>query len=306
MPRVYYAPYGEQNSTYANGGNANLGTRPLGMVMVLPDERKYRFALNDGTAEVAGNLYQSVAPVTGHTNIAADVARAVGATAISATLNGTAPGADIYAEGLVHTNDAAGEGYSHRIRRAMTVGAAHASAGSADVLTVNLEAGESVQVALTTASEVTFTRNRYHAVLIHPSPPTAGLAGVSPGVAAANRFYWSQVKGYAAVLADGTLLAGLPVMASITTDGSVENLKRRARSGGTTVAGVVPTTMSYLRLVDQDGTTTDFLVPATVSTAATANYDITGPIAANGPAVGLCIKANATAEYALIDLNIPD
>ena len=302
MPRTYYGPYNEQNSTYPNAGNANFGRWPLGHILILPDHREYRFALNDGTVEVAGNLYQSVAPVTGHTNIAADVVRAIGAVALSATLNGTAPAADIYAEGYVHTNDGAGEAYSYRIRRANTAGAAHASAASAAVLTVNLEAGETVQVALTTASEITFTRNRYHAVLIHASPPTAALAGVSPGVAAADRFYWSQVKGYAAVLANLTLLAGLPVQADIAVDGAVETYKRRARSGGTTVAGVVPTTMSYLRLVDQDGTTTDFLVAATVSTAVTATYEITGPIAANSPVVGMCIKANATSEEALIDL----
>lgn len=303
MPRVYYGPYGEQNSTYASvTGNANLGKEQLGSYLILPDQRTYRWALNDGTAEVAGRLYQSVAPVAGHTNIAADTPRAIGATAISATLNGTAPGADIYAEGIVHTNDAVGEGYSHRIRRAMSVGAAHASAGSADVLTVNLEAGESVQVALTTASEVTFTRNRYHAVLIHPSPPTAGLAGVSPGVAAANRFYWSQVKGYAAVLADGTLLAGLPVQASIAVDGAVENYKRRVRTSGTTVL-LSTSTHARIALVDQDGTTVDaFVIVGTAS--ATANVDISGPIAINAPIVGTCIKANADTEEALIDLAI--
>ena len=304
MPRVFYGPYDERNQDYANSGHANLGRFPLGHILILPDNRQYRFALNDGTVEIAGNLYQSVAGVANHTNVACDVARAIDATVISATLGATAAAIDIYSEGTVHTNDAVGEGYTYAITRALAAGGAHAAVASSGIITVNLAAGEMVQVALTTASEVSFTRNRYHAVLIHGSPPTARVAGVSPGVAAADRFYWSQTKGYAAVLASGTLLEGLPVMAGITTDGSVEGLKRRARSGGTTV--LLPTTaaLTGLRMVDQDGVTTDFMTVASVSTAATANYDITGPIAVNAPAIGMTVKANATTEQALIDLNI--
>lgn len=303
MPRTFFGPFDEQYTDYANGGNANLGRFALGHVLVLPDYREYRFALNDGTAEVAGNLYQSVAPVGDHSNVAADTPRSVGATAISATLGATSAGTDIYAEGTVSTTDAAGEGYSLRIRRAMTAGAAHASVAASGVLTVNLEAGESVQVALTTASEMTFSRNRFHAVLIHPSPPTGRLAGVSPGVAAANRFYWSQVKGLAAVLGDGTLLAGLPVMASISVNGAVENFKRRVRLSGTT-ALVTTASHAVLRGEDQDGVTTGaFLVVGTAQ--ATGNFDLTGPIAINGPIVGICHNARADTEYSVIELLIP-
>ena len=302
MPRTYFGPHGENNSTYAFQTHANLGRWPLGHILELPDHRQYRFVLNDGTVEVAGNLYQSVAPVTGHINITADVVRAIGATAVSATLNGTAPGADIYSEGIVHTNNDTGESYAYRIKRAMTAGAAHASAGSAAVLTVNLEAGETVQVALDTTSEVTLTRNRFHQVLITAAPPTAGLAGVSPGVAAADRFYWSQVKGYAAVLASGTLLAGLPVMAGITTAGSVESTKRRLQAGGST-ALVVTTGLAYAYLVDAGGATTGMAI-LTTTALTTIGVDVTGGIAYNAPNVGMCVKANSTTQYALIDLDI--
>ena len=301
MPRVYYGPMGENNSNYANSGNANLGRWELGSYLILPDQRKYCFALNDGTVEVAGNLYQSVAPVTGHTNRQADVARAILATAVSATLTSTAAADDIYAEGIAHVNAAPGEGYSYRIRRANTVEAANADAVASGVLTVNLQAGETVQIALTTASDITFTRNRFHQVLITAAPPTAGLAGVSPGVAAADRFYWSQVEGYAAVLASGTLLAGLPVMAGITTAGSVESYKRRVQI---TTTGSVLTAATAMRaaVVDSDGSNTAVFVSVSVSTATV--FDITGGIANNAPIVGTCIKANSTAEYGLVDLKI--
>lgn len=305
MPRTYFGPYNEQNSTYAFQTHANLGRFPLGHILILPDNREYRFALNDGTVEVAGNLYQSVAPVTNHQNVTADVVRAIGATAISATLGATAAAVDIYAEGIAHINNDTGESYAYRIKRAMTAGAAHASVATSSVLTVNLEAGESVQVALDTTSEVTFTRNRYHQVLITAAPPTSRLAGVSPGVCAANRFYWSQVKGYAAVLAQGTLLAGLPVQADITTAGAVENAKRRVRTGGTTVIFLSNTAIWGAPLSDQDGSDVGvYAIASVASAAAAATYDISSGIAYNGPPVGICVKANSTTQYALVDLAI--
>ena len=304
MPRVFYGPYDEKNQNYANAGNANLGRWPMGTRLITPDEREYRFVLNDGTVEIAGNLYQAVAAVADHLNRPVDVARAIDAILLSATLTGTAAAVDIYAEGAVHTNDEVGEGYSYRIRRANTVGAAHASAVASGVLTVNLDANEMIQVALTTVSEVTFTRNRYHQVLITAAPPTALISGVSPGVAALDRYYWSQTKGYAAVLANLTLLAGLPVQADIAVAGAVETVKRRARSGGTTVLLPSTAALTGLRMVNQDGTTTDFMSVASISTAPTATYEISGPIAVNSPPVGVCVKANASTEFALIDLNI--
>lgn len=306
MPQVYYGPHGENNSTYPSAGHANLGRFPLGHTLILPDGREYKFTLNDGTIEVAGNLYQGVAALAGHTNRPADVARAIGAIAISGNITTTIAAADIYTEGVIHVNDAVGEGYSYRIKRAMTAGDAHASAASTAALTVNLVAGESVQVALDTTSEVTFTRNRYHQTTIHLSPPTASLTGVSPGVAAADRFYWSQVKGYAAVLvrtaAAGVVLAGLPVQASIgSTTGAVEGAKRRLQLSST---GSVLTAGTNLRaaVLDQDGSDTGLGI--VVSASVTQVYDVTGGIANNAPIVGMCIKANATTEFALIDLMI--
>ena len=301
-PATYFGPYAENYSDYANSGNANLGRWPLGHTLILPDGREYRFALNDSTVEVAGNLYQGVAALAGHTNRLVTTVAAIGATAVTATIITTVAGTDIYAEGMVHVNDNTGQGYSYRIRRAMAAGTAHASAASTSTLTVNLDPGESVKVALDTTSEVSFTRNRYHQATIHVSPPTALLTGVSPGVAAADRFYWSQIKGYAAVLANLTLLAGLPVQPDQATDGAVESRKIRVEAGGTT-ALLTTTAHAVLYLLDQDGTTTTFgIVTTTVGTATVR--DITSGIANNSPIVGICVKANASTDYALINLMI--
>ena len=297
MPGVYFAPIDERNQDYANSGNANLGRWPLGHTIITPDDRVYRFTLNDATAELPGNLYQSVVTLADHRNATADVARAIDAVVISATLGATLASVDIYAEGTVHTNDAVGEGYTYRIRRANTAGAAHAAVAASGIITANLLAGEQVQVALTTASQVSFARHRFHQVLITAAPPTGNLAGVSPGVAAANRFYWSQVKGLAAVLADGTLLEGKHVQASIATAGAVESLKTRLRTGSTASA---TTTLGVLA-TDQDGNEVSVRL---MGTAVTTTYDITGGIAYSGPRVGRCVHPNASTEYALIDLDI--
>ena len=302
MPQTFFGPYDERNQDYANSGNANLGRFPLGHTLILPDDRQYRFCLNDATVEIAGRLYQSVAAVADHTTRPADVARAIDAVLASATLTGTAAAIDIYAEGVFHTGDLVGEGYTYRIKRAFTAGAAHEASVASGVLTVNFAAGEMIQVALDTTSSVTFTRNRYHQVLIAAAPPTAAVTGVSPGVAAANRFYWSQVKGYAAVLASGTLRAGLPVMAGITTAGSVESTKRRIQVGASTT--LVLTSNGSFAFLDSGGVTTGFSILAVSSSVAAQGIDITGGIAQNGPTVGICVKANPTGDHALIDLAI--
>ena len=229
MPGTFYGPYNEKDATYASARGGTIsgadGVRPAGHYLIVPDGRRYRFVYNDAVAEVAARLYQSALPITDHRNIAADVSRAVGSAVISATLSTTAAALDLYAEGYVHINDAGAsttqEGYNHRIRRARASGDAHAAVASSGVITVNLEPGESVQVALTTAAEMTFSHNRFRVILIHDSPPTASLVGVSPGVAAANRWYWSQVNGEAAVLTSGTLVIGDFCVPSATIDGAV-------------------------------------------------------------------------------------
>lgn len=250
---------------------------------------------------MAGELYQSVAELAGHTNRLVITAVPIGATSVNATITTTVAGTDIYAEGMVHSNDVTGEGYAYRISRAFAADTANASASSVGVLTVNLDAGENVQVALDTTSQVTFTRNRYHQTTIHLSPATAQLTGVSPGVAAADRFYWSQVRGFTAIHADLTMLAGMRVMPSIAQNGQVESFKRRIQISTT---GSVLTAATVLRglVHDSDGANTALIFAVSVSTVDT--FDITGGVANNGPDIGVCVKSNASTEFALVDLMI--
>ena len=218
MPYTYFGPFGSQFGTFAEPAGGNAGTKPLGTKLVLPDERLYRYALHVALA-VPGNLYSSIAPVADHTNVVSDQARAIGATSLSATLGATAAAVDIYSEGYVHTNDLTGEGFAFRIKRAIASGQANAAAAASAILTVALEAGESVQVATAATADLTFRRNRFHTIIIAPSTPVAGTAGVAAGATAADRYGYVQTKGYAAVFTQGTLLIADPAVHSLTTAG---------------------------------------------------------------------------------------
>lgn len=220
--RIHYARYGEQHQEYSTPDGGNAGRWPLGQILELPDGRQYCFGLNDGTAEVAGNLYQSALPIANHANKAADAARAIGATTVSVTVGATAAAQDLYMEGYVHTNDATGEGYAYRIRRAKAKGDAHAAMAGSDAIAVNLADGESVKVAwVASTTEATYAHNRFSKVLIHASPATAQLAGVAAIALAANKWGWYQVVGPAAVLTQGTVVIGDFCVPSATVDGAV-------------------------------------------------------------------------------------
>lgn len=303
MPGVFFGPFNEQYRDYAFETNANFGRFPMGHTLMLPDKREYRFALNDGTVEVAGDLYQALAAVTNHSETVVSTTPAADDVTLASTLGATLAAIDIYAEGTAHINKSAGLGYVFRIKAARAAGEAHAAVLSSGIITVNLAAGEKVQVDGDSSTEITYVRHRYHNVELTTAPPVGAPAGVSPGVAAADRFYWSQVKGAAPVLADGTLLIGLPVMASIATAGAVENYKQRMRVSGATVAGTAAVS-AFAGILDQDGTTSGFFIGVTSTTTTVGAKDISGPISINAPIVGTCMRVNATTEIALIDLKI--
>ena len=295
MPYTYFGPYGTQFATQAEPAGGNTGLRPLGTVLVLPDGREYRYALAGSAARVAGNLYQSIVPVVEHSETVVDQVRAVGATALSSTLGAVLAAIDIYSEGYVSVNKVDGVGLGYRIRRAIANGQAHAAVASSGIITVNLAPGESNLVALVSTSELTYSRNRFHSTIIHASPPTAMLSGVAPWAATLSQYYYEQVRGLATVLADGTLLAGKAVQASITTDGAVESAKTRIRTSATAAGDVT----AFVQLTDQDGTNTTVAV-GTIAASTTA--DITGGVAYNAPLVGICTKVNISTEYAQVDL----
>lgn len=186
----------------------------LGSIIETPDGRQFRFTLNGAVALAAARLVQSTVPAANHLNIAVAAAVAVGAKVITATLGATAAAKDLYKDGYVYVNDAAGEGHLYRIKT-------HEAVASAGVITLTLYEDSPVVVALTTASEITLIRNPFSGVLIHDSPPTAPLAGVTLVAVAAAAYCWLQTRGPAAVLTQGTLVIGDLCVPSATVDGAV-------------------------------------------------------------------------------------
>ena len=196
----------------------------LGTKGTSSDGRVFRYSKMGSTVGVAGNVYQGVVPIANHLNRAADVARAVGSQAVSFTDGGTGGGVDDFTEGYVYVNDDAGEGHVYFVNRNYVASDANAVFGSGAVATFNIQ--NSVKVALTTSSELTAVMNRYHEVIIHPSPNTAALVGVATHAQTASTFGWLQTGGPCAVLTDGTVVIAQHVRASDGTDGSVEALDR--------------------------------------------------------------------------------
>jgi hypothetical protein len=199
----------------------NFGTK-----MVIGDST-WVYAQMGATVGVAGHVYQSEVPTSTWMTVTADVAQAIGSTTISATLGATnATLEDEFDEGMVGIEDDAGEGFLYHIARAGQTGAAKANAAAAAsaVQTVNLVSGESIRVALTTASTLGFFKHPLDEVIIHPSPPTAAVVGVAMLAVTASYYCWLQVGGPAMVMAEGTLVLLAPVRASETTDGAVTTI----------------------------------------------------------------------------------
>ena len=187
---------------------------PLGTRLEFGDGRVYRYAKMGATVGVAGNLYQAKAPLANHNNRTATAAYAAGATSVALDVGATAASANDYAGGYLHWNDVAPEGHAHQIKTS-------AAAAGSDSLAVVLWETDALKAAATTSSEGTLTFNRWSAVIIHPSPPTAVLAGVTPWAVTAAHYFWMQVRGPAAVLTQGTLVIGDFCVPSATVDGAV-------------------------------------------------------------------------------------
>jgi hypothetical protein len=196
---------------------ASSQQHPLGTLYTPDGARYYRYTLNGAVALTAGKLTQMVIiEANGDvTDMAVDTP-AVGAKQLEATNGGnTAVTADEFAGGWLHVNDATGEGHVYRIRGNDAM--ATSTAGTVFLY-------DAIKVALVAASTASLTHSKYWKVIVHPSPATAQLVGVSPIAVTANYYFWCQTRGPACVLEDSsstTIVQGYPVRASEDDDGAV-------------------------------------------------------------------------------------
>lgn len=185
----------------------------LGTKVQTADGRTYRYAKAGGTALDAGKVTVAAAPVANHTNIEVAAAADAGATTVTVTLGATAAAANLYSEGYMVVNDAAGEGIAYKI-------ATHGEGASAGSLVIELE--DPLQVALTTSSEVSLVKNLYDSVVVAPTDQADAAVGVPNVAVAANYYFWAQTGGACAVLADEAVTAGTAVTKGTGVAGAVE------------------------------------------------------------------------------------
>jgi len=225
----------EQKKTLFNQGlysQSSEAKEMLGTLRELEDGRVFVYARAGATNLAAGKLTQSPVQVANHLNISVAAAASVGSRRVYVTLGATAADANAYKDGYLYVNSGDGAGLAYKIR-----GHAAISASSSGYI----ELYDSIRKALTTSSKCTLVKNPFNGTIVHPSPPTAPLVGIPPIDVAANYYYWSQVKGLAVCLIDGTPAIGDNVVPSDSVDGAVEaavNTDVRQRVGTVVNTGV--------------------------------------------------------------------
>lgn len=210
-------------SNYSHRVNAKEGEQfntylteqwPVGTLMELSDGRLFRFFENGGTALATGKLCQMPVPGANFDELALPSALTVGQKTISITNGATTVTKDQFKGGFLRIEDDAGEGHNYKI-----TGNDAEAAGSA-AFNVYI-AAPGILVACSTATTVGLLMNPYRDVIIHPSPATAKLVGVTCCAVGANRFGWLQTKGVAVCLAEGTWVINERLIDSATADGAM-------------------------------------------------------------------------------------
>lgn len=203
---------GGPGNQFDGSSTTDQRSHPLGSVMVFADGRKFKYGLAEATAIATARLCQQTLNPADWDELVVPTARAIGDRTVTVT-NGatTAVTVDTFADGYLNVEDDAGEGYLYTIK-------SNGAAATGAAITVNLY--EPLQVAWTTATTVNLFRNPMSHVIIHPSPATALLVGVTPRAIAASRYGWFQTWGPASVLVEGTHVINERVIDSASADGA--------------------------------------------------------------------------------------
>lgn len=172
----------------------------------------YRYGLAGAVDITVGTLCQSPVPAAAQIDLVPSTSYAVGTRVINVTL-GAAVTANEYAGGWLYVNDGTGQGQK------LTILSHPAAAGGAACAFTCLEG---LTIALDTAdSLISLVANPWSQVIIHPSPPTAGLTGVPNRNITAAHYGWFQTRGPCPVLIDGTVYIYQEVIPSSVVDGAV-------------------------------------------------------------------------------------
>lgn len=204
--------------------STSQGGATLGQIVKSSDGKTYAYAANTSTslALAAGKLTQGALESANHIN-RTGVTTVAGQQQVTFAVGATLVSSNQYQQGYLVVNKGTGAGQALLI-------AGNTSAASSGSPTVNL-ADAVITATLASDSKFSLQPNPYSANLIyaHAAPNATIPTGVPQiSVAAAStalpsNYYWSQVGGYCAVLADtATWVAAFDgVIASTLTDGAV-------------------------------------------------------------------------------------
>ncbi len=204
--------YGTEGMQYENSSNKRL---LFGTCMVYPDGREFVYTRIGGSDIATGCLCQESVVVSGHTKDLVCAINAIGATTFNLTLQTNGVTAQDYAEGSLFISLEAGQGYFYKIK-------SHPTAGSTAPLALTLEEGSALRVATTASSEAGLRKHFCDNVLISPTTVTGAIVGVTCRALTATYCGWLQTKGSACCLTQGTVVLGMRVRGSGTTQGAVE------------------------------------------------------------------------------------
>lgn len=200
------------------GSDSSTQLHVLGAYIETADGRGFRYAKNGAVATIPGKVYAAAAwdstnqaPVGG----LAVAAQSIGDTSVTLTGSLTLA-ANLLANGYMSVNITPGQGYLYKVRGNTAV-----TSAANCVVTLN----DPLQVALTTASKVTFVKHPYDQIIVSPGGASTGQpVGVSTYAVTAAQFGWVQTYGACSVLsgvATSISLPGVPVTVSASTAGSV-------------------------------------------------------------------------------------
>lgn len=246
----------------------------------------YRYGQAGALDLDAGKLMQMPVPDTNHNNLAVPSVVAIGATVIPVTVAGANVTAHQYDGGTLIIYDSVGAGQTFHI-------VSHTAAAIAAVAYFTVL--EPVNTALTAASKVSLLANPYLGVIVHPSPPTAGLVGV-PLIPVTTLYYaWFCRRGPCAVLTQGTVYLHRGVTASITVDGAV----RHAALFVTTGAGADADVIHFRPLTDSGGAdTANAVLGGAADPGAATEYNV----GHTQTVVGRVLRVGADTKYSIVNL----
>lgn len=195
-----------------DGITTNQQGHPLGSVMQFADGRRFKYGKAHATALVQSVMCQQTLNDSNNHGLAVQAAAAVGDRTVSLTTGSSAWTVDEFKDGYLSIDEAAGQGILYTIKT-------NPAAGTSATVAVTLY--ETVQKALTTSDKATAFINPYGDIIVHPSPATAFLVGITPKAIGSGKYGWFATWGPANCLTEGTVVINEKVIDSASADGAV-------------------------------------------------------------------------------------